>query len=220
MIVTVAIGDVHGHLDKLTALVSHCRDRFEQVGLKFVFIGDYVDRGPDSKGVIDFVRTLPNTVTLKGNHEDMMFGAATSTYGMSDWMATYGHITMPSFGVQHIYDTPQHYLTWMNALPFYHTDGLRTYVHAGIQRRVSLINQNRSFMIWARDEFMSDTSDNGGFVVHGHTPLSSGRPDLRKNRINLDTGACFGGPLTGAVFTAKQVPPSHYIQNDGTFKAF
>jgi serine/threonine protein phosphatase 1 len=70
-------------------------------------------------------------------------------------------------------------------------------------------------MLWIREPFLSDPRDHGRFIVHGHTPLASGRPDLRPNRLNLDTGACFGGPLTAAAFDDTRIGPLAFLTDDG-----
>ena len=82
-------------------------------------------------------------------------------------------------------------------LPFSHDDGLRFYVHAGIDLTVPLDAQSADTMLWMREPFLTDSDriDCGRFIVHGHTPLRSGQPDLRQHRLNLDTGAVIGGPL-------------------------
>lgn len=218
---TIAISDVHGCLKELKQLVEHCYRLLPNNNLKFIFLGDYVDRGPDSKGVIDYVRQL-NAIALLGNHEDMMLEAIGNLSYSSEWRRHYGYITLPSFGVHQPFDTPQEYVTWMKELPYFYNDGLRTFVHAGIQRDrpLTMDEQNCNFMVWARHEFLNDPREEGGFVVHGHTPLMTNKPDLRKNRINIDTGCVFGGRLTAAIFGSKAVQPTHYIQDDGTFVAF
>lgn len=220
---TVAIGDTHGELAKLEALMGHVRDFLGPDAAdraKFVFVGDYIDRGPDSKGVIDYVRALPNRVTLMGNHEEMMIEAYAAEDDL-DWMATYGEPTCRSFGVDHLKQVPQGYIAWMCTLPRYHQDGLRTFVHAGIDRRIADIRQqSERTLIWIRDRFLLDRSRRGGFVVHGHTPLDADRPELHNNRLNLDTGAVYGGVLSAAVFDDSGAKPTHFVTHVGLVGAF
>lgn len=221
MTTTLAIGDVHGCLDELKALVEHFNKSFDDtVEKRIVFIGDYIDRGADSKGVIDYIQELEklmSVIALMGNHEQMIvdayFGDNHDEY---EWTASYDH-TLKSFGVESVSEIPKAYIQWMADRPYFRNDGLRTYVHAGIQRslRLSMETQNPSYMIWARDEFMYDMRKDGGFVVHGHTPQFDPWPDFRGNRLNLDTAAVFGNVLTGAVFDDVNAYPTHFINHQG-----
>jgi serine/threonine protein phosphatase 1 len=220
--ITLAIGDVHGELTKLKQLIAVARDKAPRIS-KVVFIGDYIDRGEDSKGVIDYVRSLPNAIALKGNHEDMLVHAYRGQdYQQYQWDHAYGHITCQSFGVANCWDIPVEYIRWMEDLPYFHNDGLRTFVHAGIQRGVSLsmTAQSKEYMIWARNEFLLDTDPAGGFVVHGHTPRVDKCPDLYPNRVNIDNGAVFGASLCGVLFDDIQDTPTHAIWSDGRFFPF
>lgn len=219
---TVAIGDVHGELDKLKALLQACKEHLARADVQYIFLGDYIDRGPDSKGVIDLVREM-NAITLVGNHETMLLEAIDGGNLLQyQWDHSYGKITTYSFGVETCLGIPVEYTTWMRSLPYFHNDSLRTFVHAGIQRWRPILEstQSKDYMTWARDEFMNDPSLEGGFVVHGHTPRPGCPPDLRENRLNLDTGACFGGLLSAAVFDGKKPGPTHFIQHTGQLVAF
>ena len=225
---TVAIGDVHGELDKLNSLLEYIQHYLNgtcsQHDLSYVFLGDYIDRGPDSKGVIDVVRRMQqegNTIALLGNHEDMMLQALRDARYQSDWHQSYGHITMNSFKENsRVWDTPKEYIDWMNSLPLFHKDDKRTYVHAGFYRALPIEQQTRHVLVWIREEFLNDPTMDGGFVVHGHTPKFTGVPDLRSNRVNVDTGAVFGEVLSAVVFNEDQTHSTHYINSDGAFKAF
>jgi serine/threonine protein phosphatase 1 len=221
---TVAIGDTHGELTKLTSLMDHVRRFIGDAAFaeaSFVFLGDYVDRGPDSRGVIDYVRALGNCVALMGNHEDMLVDAYVSAAAAEGWMSDYGDVTCGSFGVSHIREIPKFYVEWMSARPYYHHDGLRTFVHAGIDRRVGDIKeQPQQTLIWIRDRFLKDRSRRGGFVVHGHTPVTTGVPELCGNRLNLDTGAVYGGFLSAAVFDDTDEKPTHFVTHTGLVEAF
>lgn len=216
--ITVAIGDVHGCLDQLKALVGHVRTEFPDNEIQWIFVGDYIDRGPDSRGVIQFVNELPNTIALKGNHEDMLTTAWRSSdgYRQAQWDHEYGKITCKSFDVEQCGDIPMSYIRWMEERPYYHQDSMgRVFVHAGIQRNLplSMTAQSKQYMIWARHEFMLDP-DPSVFVIHGHTPVFGG-PDLHHNRVNIDTGCVYGGLLTAAVFGSNSIKPSHFIFHTG-----
>jgi len=221
--ITVAIGDTHGELAKLAALVEHVREFLGSAGAqraRFVFLGDYVDRGPDSRGVIDYVRALPNCVALLGNHETMLMKAYVDEED-ADWMEQYGEATCASFGVTHVKQIPRSYIAWMCTLPYYHQDRLRTFVHAGIDRRVAdMTLQLEQTMVWIRDRFLLDRSRRGGFVVHGHTPVFGATPELCSNRLNLDTGAVYGGFLSAAIFDDRDERPTHYVTHTGVVAKF
>lgn len=225
MKLTVAIGDVHGCLEELERLVKQVRSFYEGQEIKWVFIGDYVDRGPDSKGVIDYVRDMgvdEEVVALMGNHEDMMVDAYEGRH-TQDWTYQYGEITCPSFAFGNIGDVDKEYIDWMAALPLYHWDGLRTFCHAGIYRPheyvvdipAMLKKQTKQALIWIRHEFLNDERMSGGFVVHGHTPFEGDRPQLHQNRLNLDTACCFGGVLSCAVFNDNDVFPIRWFNSHG-----
>lgn len=217
---TLAIGDTHGECERLKKLVSVGLSYEPNDVTRIVFIGDYIDRGPDSKGVIDYVRKLSEdfeVIALMGNHEQMLWQAYYGdNHDQYEWKASYGH-TCTSFGVEEIYDIPREYIDWMKERPYFFHDGLRTFVHAGIQRTLDLNMrvQSPQYMVWARDEFMFDMRKAGGFVVHGHTPQFNPWPDHRGNRLNLDTAAVFGNDMTAAIFNDTDVRPTHFVNEHG-----
>lgn len=93
-----------------------------------------------------------------------------------------------------------------------HDDGLRLFVHAGIDPERPLAEQDDDALLWIREPFLSSTRDHGRLIVHGHCPIFSGVPDLRANRLNIDTAAVYGGPLTAAIFSEDQAMPIEFIQ--------
>jgi serine/threonine protein phosphatase 1 len=101
------------------------------------------------------------------------------------------------------------------ALPLAITDEQRFFVHAGVRPGVALKQQSKNDVLWIREPFLSDPRDHGLYVVHGHTPVRSRRPDVRHNRLNLDTGAYFGGPLTAAAFDDTTTGPIAFITDEG-----
>jgi serine/threonine protein phosphatase 1 len=212
MTLTYAIGDIHGALHKLEALIARCEQHAAGRPMRFVFIGDYVDRGPDSAGVVRRLLALqtkmPNdVVTLMGNHEATLLGVIDGTAAAASWLMQGGAATLRSYGVNVPGDLPRQHLEWMRALPLTHDDGLRFFVHAGIDPELPLDAQDDYDLLWIREPFLSDRRNYGRLIVHGHTPLVADTPDLRSNRLNLDTGAVFGGPLTAAVFSDTAMPP-------------
>jgi serine/threonine protein phosphatase 1 len=212
---TFAVGDIHGCLDKLNRLLAACEAHAGARPAHYVFLGDYIDRGPQSRGVIDLLMAKqaarPGTVVcLRGNHEQMAIDAHARVRAIPLWLANNALSTLRNYDGKRI--SPEH-LAWLNALPFCHDDGLRFFVHAGIDLTVPLAAQTPEVMVWMREPFLSkcDAVDCGRFIVHGHTPVPGGSPDLRRRRVNLDTAAVMGGPLTAAVFDDTQPPPLAFL---------
>ena len=220
-----AIGDVHGEAEKLRQLHGAILDRiaFEGRAAKIVHLGDYVDRGPDSRGVIDQVMALEarfesapavEVVSLMGNHEQMMLDAydvsAATEAGM--WWSQGGAETADSYaggagnGQTWRETVPKEHISWMRRLPGMLHDKARrlVFVHAGIEP-AQFPEEEQSTYLWTRSDrfFMQwqwpDREElKGLMVVHGHTPKSFD-PEIYPHRINVDTGAVFGGPLTAVM---------------------
>jgi len=179
---------------------------------RYVFLGDYVDRGPDSKRVVDIIKKIPGeVVTLRGNHEQLLLDAIANQDGMVNWLLNGGGTTLKSFGVDTPASIPATYLKFFEDMIFMYEDEHRYYVHAGFMPGTPVTEQTPFNMMWIRDKFLYSGFDFGKLVVHGHTPEYSGIPDLRKNRLNLDTAVVSGGNLTAAVFTDKERTPIDYI---------
>lgn len=217
MLVTYAIGDVHGALHKLQALFARCEQHAGGRAHKYVFLGDYVDRGSQSAEVVRFLIALQakmagDFVALMGNHEAMLLAVADGAMPAEDWLWQGGAATLRSYGVDAAADLPRDHLDWLRARPLTHDDGRRFFVHAGVDPQLPLDAQNDADLLWIREPFLTDSRDYGRLIVHGHTPLPDGVPDLHENRLNLDTGAVFGGPLTAAVFTDDATPPVRFLQ--------
>jgi serine/threonine protein phosphatase 1 len=201
---TYAIGDVHGCYDLLVRLLDDIHRDAERRGraARMVFLGDYIDRGADSKRVLAALMSGPQRpgdqwICLTGNHEELMLQAATSESSAEHWMRQGGGETVASFGGE----IPVDARAWCAALPAMFDDGERLFVHAGVRPGVPVADQQRRDLLWIRDEFLLSTVDHGRLVVHGHTPDLTG-PTIRPNRINLDTGAYLTGVLTAVVFTS------------------
>jgi serine/threonine protein phosphatase 1 len=219
---TFAVGDIHGCLDKLHRVVAACEARAGGRPARYVFLGDYVDRGPDSRGVIEFLierqRAQPGSVVcLMGNHEQMAIAAHDSVRAIPLWLANSGGATLNNYQDSGGRILPEH-LEWLRALPLCHDDGLRFFVHAGVDLAIPLDRQAPEAMLWIREPFLTDCDfvDCGRFIVHGHTPQVGGKPDLRRHRVNLDTAAVIGGPLTAAVFDDTRAEPLGFLTDRET----
>ena len=215
-----AVGDIHGcatRLEELHGLIAADLQARPIAEPTLLHVGDYVDRGPDSRAVIARLAEGPpipglNTVNLTGNHEQMML----KTLGSLDqddidlWLANGGEETLRSWGLNPFDDPeawpaavlPAH-VAFMRDMPLTHRAGGYLFVHAGVRPGVKLDVQGRDDLLWIREPFLSYDGDLGVVVVHGHTPVSA--PLVRRNRIDIDTGAYLGGDLTCAVLEADRI---------------
>lgn len=212
---TFAIGDVHGSFHSLRRLLLKCAAHESSRAHKFIFLGDYIDRGPDSREVVEFLIRFQflnpsRVICLCGNHEDALLRKRTAS-DLTLWLANGGVSTLASYNVISPDELPKKHIDWFRSLPTFHDDGKRFFVHAGAAPDRALAAQLRHDLLWIREPFLSSKNDFGRLVVHGHTSVP-GLPDLRSNRLNLDTGAVFGGPLSAAVFDDESVSPLGYLQ--------
>jgi serine/threonine protein phosphatase 1 len=197
MTYTFAVGDIHGCIDPLDRLLARI-GAYAPSGT-VVFLGDYIDRGPDSRAVLDRLMVGPSAsfrwICLMGNHEDMMCGAYDGRSERAWWLDNGGLETEMSFGGR----VPAACLDWTAKLPLLHVDERRIYVHAGVSPAFPLDRQSRRDLLWLR--FRSDEPEDygGRHLVHGHTPSKS-NPITVGNRTNVDGACVFGGKLICAVF--------------------
>jgi serine/threonine protein phosphatase 1 len=218
MPLTYAVGDIHGCLDKLKSLVAACREHAAGREMQFVFLGDYIDRGPDPAGVVRFLMSLQTDmqermIALKGNHEAWALEFVGYAWPGTSWLRNGGIETLVSYAAETVDDLPSAHLQWMSGLRLTYDDGRRFFVHAGLDPKRPLDDQDEEDLLWMREPFLSDDRDYGRLIVHGHTPVADGRPDLRSNRLNVDTGAFLGGPLTAALFDDSQTEPAAFLQS-------
>jgi serine/threonine protein phosphatase 1 len=222
-LLTFAIGDVHGCFDKLHSLLQFCDSARSGRAARYILIGDYIDRGPDTRRVVDLLMhkqlgRAGQFICLRGNHEQMLLAAARqdrSDRDLMGWWANGGEQTLDSYGCDDPSSLPASHLGWIGTLPLKVNDQKRLFVHAGIRPGISIAGQSEADLLWIREPFLSSEIPHNSFVVHGHTPTKSGLPDLRPNRVNIDTGACFGGELTAAAFTEEQVGPTYFVNSRG-----
>jgi serine/threonine protein phosphatase 1 len=211
-----AIGDVHGRSDLLDRLFSRIDDDLVANPVRrpiHVFLGDYIDRGPDSCGVLDRLIQRAETheaVFLKGNHELFLHQFLREPATLAQWRQYGGLDTLMSYGVASKFNADADELSAIaerlgRALPMRHRHFLSRllnsyscgdffFAHAGVRPNVALDQQREQDLLWIRDEFLNYQYDFGKIVVHGHTPVDE--PDIRPNRINIDTGAYATGKLT------------------------
>lgn len=220
-----AVGDVHGHLDRLQAVHAGIAADLAARPIAdpaLVHLGDLIDRGPDSAGVVAHVLAgvpgLP-VVNLMGNHERMLLDALAS--GDADdadhWLRNGGWESLKSWGISprtQVRDweplLPRPHVQFLQGLlPLWSTGGLLC-VHAGVRPGVALADQAPDDLLWIREDFLDWPSAApmlpdlpGTLIVHGHTPRPA--PELRVNRLGIDTGAGRGGRLTCAVLEAGEV---------------
>jgi serine/threonine protein phosphatase 1 len=214
-----AVGDIHGRLDLLEALLGQIEidaQRCEGIERRtLVFLGDYIDRGPASRGVIErLLGGLPQNFDahfLKGNHEAILLDFLEDASCLENWQLNGGEATMRSYGV----DTerlarlgapaelwqqtfaevlPESHLRFFKGLNLSLSAGDYFFVHAGVRPGVPLEQQAEADLVWIREPFLDHAAPFGKVVVHGHTPGNA--PVTRPNRIGIDTGAVFSGRLT------------------------
>ncbi|MBR0860672.1 serine/threonine protein phosphatase [Bradyrhizobium diazoefficiens] len=213
---TYALGDVHGCLDQLQRLVELCERDAGEGRSKLVFLGDYIDRGPDSRGVIEFLMDLQKwspdeIICLRGNHEDLLLAALEGEDAELNWRQNGAQSTLNSYNARSPRDIPLKHIDWIRSLPLFHDDGMRFFVHAGVHPDKPLDQQRRRDLLWIREPFLSSNKDFGRLIVHGHTPIPSGNPDQRANRLNIETGAIYGRALTAAIFVDRAAAPIRFL---------
>ena len=219
-----AIGDIHGRLDLLCQMhrmIALDAADLSQGGTAgkvrkvLVYLGDYVDRGSSSRQVIDHLVSEPlpqfDAVYLSGNHEEMMLAFLDDASVGPMWMFNGGDATLLSYGVDPTEsgaienkhqemqialkrNLPRAHIEFMRSLKLYHGEGDYLFVHAGLVPGQPIEDQSAEDLLWIREEFINSETDHGKCVVHGHTIVAE--PDIRANRIGIDTGAYFSNTLS------------------------
>ncbi len=212
-----AVGDIHGRTDLLKKIRdmivadTETRDPAENI---VIFLGDYIDRGPDSRGVIEILANDPlpgfRTICLMGNHEDFMVRFLEDPRLGPPWLTFGGIATLKSYGVtiEKIYSEvalnkardelmaklPPSHWAFLQGLETYHVEGDFLFVHAGIRPGIATEEQEAQDMMWIRDDFLNSGIEHDHVVVHGHS--INPRAEILDNRIGIDTGAYATGKLT------------------------
>ena len=234
-----AIGDVHGRLDLLRNLLQQIEEDVAgrpSARNLVVFLGDLIDRGPDSAGVLEFLRRYrPDTIEpvfLAGNHEEVMLRVVGGERGglLDRWLRYGGAQTLASYGldVEAIHALPERRALEqiVEAVPHHHAAFLQSFadtfrfgdyllVHAGIRPGMPLNAQTQEDLHWVREPFLSDRRDHGFVVVHGHTITE--QVEERPNRIAIDTGAYRSGLLTAVGIEGQS---RWFIQEQGAAMAY
>ncbi len=210
---TYAIGDIHGKLDMLRQLVGKIHTDANGQPYKLVFVGDYIDRGENSRGVLDFIIAIQEmrneagleTICLMGNHEDMAVNDAFK----DSWIMNGGGATLESYPNKVM--TTEH-IDWIKSLPMYHETEHNYFAHASVVPGIPLNEHTPIQLMWTRYRY-EEQSGLDKVLIHGHTPVK--RPEITIDRINIDTGAVFidhgYGRLTAAKIPAGTGTPSDFL---------
>jgi serine/threonine protein phosphatase 1 len=211
-----AFGDIHGRADLLKEMFTVIDADMTRSPVSRpieVFLGDYIDRGPNSAGTLDLLierSRRRETVFLRGNHEEYCLEVLRDPAKLESWRQFGGLQTLISYGLQPslnpgaderaelitalIEAMPEDHLKFLRDLKPSFLCGDFFFVHAGVRPGIPLTEQRESDLLWIRNEFLDSDENFGKFIVHGHTPVP--KPDIRQNRINIDTGAYATGNLT------------------------
>jgi serine/threonine protein phosphatase 1 len=222
-----AIGDIHGRADLLKALLQQIDADcllYPSIRPIVVFLGDYIDRGPASKEVLDLLlgcERTKETIFLKGNHETFVHRFLSEPAILDEWRLCGGLETLVSYGLKPSINPgareqtqlaeelaraiPKRHLEFLESLDLSFSCGDFLFVHAGIRPGVPIRKQSEEDLLWIREEFLSCEERFEKFVVHGHTPVPA--VDIRTNRINIDTGAFATGRLTCIVIEGDSIVP-------------
>ncbi len=224
-----AIGDIHGCLNEFKSLLNLIEQDLNTHPVpeyKIVTLGDYVDRGPDSRGVLDHLILLQKTlplICLRGNHDQRMLefmdipdevGASFLTYGGRELLQSYGvEVTsaksLKMMSQQLKAQVSSSHIKFLDSLELTHQEGDYFFVHAGVKPGIALDKQTPDDLLWIREEFLTHQSPFEKVIVHGHTPRDE--VDIQPNRINLDTYCFDTGVLSCAVLEGNVV---RLIQTD------
>lgn len=189
-----AIGDIHGCSKTFEKLLT---DKIQITREDEIYcIGDYIDRGNDSKGVIDLIMRLRTEgypiYTLRGNHEQMMLDAVTDKRALSLWLDNGGKSTLKSFGIKSLDDLPAEYLAFLNNTEFYLQKHNFIFVHAGLNFKKQNLFEDKEAMLWERDFFPQQPALEDRLLFHGHTPIPLTFILKQKgNCINIDGGCVY-----------------------------
>jgi serine/threonine protein phosphatase 1 len=193
----IAIGDIHGCFDPFSRLIEKTiRIRKED---RIILLGDYVDRGPKSREVIDYILDLRNSgydiIALTGNHESMMLDSLHDEKTLYNWFMNGGNETLSSFGIESLNELDDKYLEFFNNLLYYYIQDRYIFVHAGFNDGIIDPFEDTFQMLWSRRESYMNPVFNEKIIVHGHTPIPftvcREGVVLHNNVLNIDTGCVY-----------------------------
>ena len=222
-----AVGDIHGQRARLADL--HAKIAADAQGTPqhrrvIIYVGDYVDRGPDSAGVLDFLTESPlagfTSIFLKGNHEDYVLRYLDGDLAAGGtWVGFGGDATLRSYGIdasahwpdctelaawqgQFLDRLPASHRRFLGNLALFHIEGDYAFVHAGVRPGRRFADQTAEDLMWIREAFHDSTVNHGYVIVHGHSVVTTAQS--RANRIAIDTGAGYGRRLTAVVLAGTE----------------
>ena len=219
---TIVVGDIHGCYNELKTLILSLveKQEYNKDTDRLIFLGDYIDRGEDSRSVIRFIRELQkdnnNVIALRGNHEDMVIDFFGDTR-YQNWLYN---------GYQQTYNSYKGFtddfigdIEWMKTLPLYHEDDYFVYVHAGVDVNKPMNEQKERDLLWVREEFIYNFKKYHKKVVFGHTPTIhlTGKHQpvyTEADNIAIDTACVFGGALTALIIEDDKVVKYYQVDRE------
>ena len=218
---TIVISDIHGCYNELKDLISSLEKegKYNKNTDRLIFLGDYIDRGDNSRLVVRFIRELQrkndNVIALMGNHEKMLLDYQNGID--ASWEFNGSYQTMDSYqGFEEQFDSD---VRWMERLPLYYEDDFFVYVHAGIDVNKPLKEQSKNTLLWVREAFIYSFKKYHKRVVFGHTPTLSFDNSTEPfytltDNIGIDTGCVFGGALTALIIEDSEVKGFYQVYKE------
>jgi serine/threonine protein phosphatase 1 len=193
----LAIGDIHGSIDPFCALIEK-KIRISKED-RLVLLGDYIDRGYQSREVVDYIIDLQeqgyNIIPLRGNHESMLLDSLENEQSLYNWLLNGGYETLNSFGIESVNELNTKYLRFFTDLPYYYIQDKFIFVHAGLNDDITDPFSDKYEMIWSRRERYINPVFEDKIIVHGHTPIPlsvcSEEVMSHNSVINIDTGCVY-----------------------------
>jgi serine/threonine protein phosphatase 1 len=213
---TIAIGDIHGCFHTFEKLLNEIQPAKND---RIVLLGDYIDRGPASKEVVDKILNLTrqgfDIIPLMGNHESMLLNAVNSPKTHLNWMLNGGLETLKSFKAASAHDLPKKYLAFFSSLKYYTSVSDNLFVHAGFKEDSPEPYSDTTAMLWSRKEIYKTNAFASKYIVHGHTPITINElrslKDQDSNVINIDTGCIYNSRMGMGFLSAIELPGKKII---------